>query len=65
MGFPHGHLKTTTLVAGLRMTGMLASMMLNGPVNGDWSEAYVIRVLGSELRPGNIIRWGIDPRLNS
>ena len=24
MGYPHGHRKTTTLVAGLRMSGMVA-----------------------------------------
>ena len=34
MGFPHGHRKTTTLVAGLRMTGMVAPMVLDGPING-------------------------------
>ena len=28
MGYPHGHRKTTTLVAGLRMTGMIAPMVL-------------------------------------
>lgn len=28
MGYPHGHRKTTTLVAGLRMTGMVAPMGL-------------------------------------
>ena len=31
MGFPHGHRKTTTLVAGLRMTGMVAPMVLACP----------------------------------
>ena len=35
MGFPHGHHKTTTLVAGLRMTGTVAPMVLDGPINGD------------------------------
>ena len=39
MGFPHGHRKTTTLVAGLRKTGMVAPMTLDGPINGDWFEA--------------------------
>lgn len=34
MGFPHGHRKTTTLVAGLRMSGMVAPMVLDGPING-------------------------------
>ena len=41
MGFPHGHRKTTTLVAGLRMAAMVALMVLDGPINGDWFEAYV------------------------
>jgi len=55
MGFPHGHRKTTTLVAGLRMTGMVAPMVLDGPINGDWFEAYVTQVLVPELRPGDIV----------
>ena len=55
MGFPHGHRKTTTLVAGLRMTGMVAPMVLDGPINGDWFEAYVRHVLVPELRHGDIV----------
>jgi transposase len=55
MGFPHGHRKTTTLVAGLRMSGMVAPMVLDGPINGDWFEAYVTKVLVSELKPGDIV----------
>jgi transposase len=55
MGFPHGHRKTTTLVAGLRMTGMVAPMVLDGPINGNWFEAYVAQVLVPELRPGDIV----------
>ncbi|MCI4592207.1 IS630 family transposase [Sphingobium sp. BYY-5] len=55
MGFPHGHRKTTTLVAGLRMTGMVAPMVLDGPINGDWFEAYVEQVLAPELGPGDIV----------
>jgi len=54
MGFPHGHRKTTSLVAGLRITGMVAPMALDGPINGDWFEAYVTQVLVPELRPGDI-----------
>jgi transposase len=41
MGFPHGHRKTTTLVAALRSTGMVAPMVPDGPLNGDWFEAWV------------------------
>ena len=55
LGFPHGHRKTTTLVAGLRMTGMVAPMVLDGPINGDWFEAYVRQVLVPELRDGDIV----------
>lgn len=55
MGFPHGHRKTTTLVAGLSRTGMVAPMTLDGPINGEWFEAYVRHVLLPELRPGNVV----------
>jgi transposase len=55
MGFPHGHRKTTTLVAGLRTTGMVAPMVLDGPINGDWFEAYVRQVLMPVLRRGDIV----------
>ena len=55
MGYPHGHRKTTALVAGLRMTGMVAPMVLDGPINGDWFEAYVTQVLVPELCPGDVV----------
>ena len=55
MGFPHGHRKTTTLIAGLRLDGMVAPMVLDGPINGDWFEAYVAHVLAPALRPGDIV----------
>ncbi len=55
MGFPHGHRKTTTLVAGLRMAGMIAPIVLDGPITGDWFEAYVTKVLVPELRPGDVV----------
>ncbi|GAA0750508.1 transposase [Sphingomonas trueperi] len=55
MGYPHGHRKVTTLVAGLRMTGMVAPMVLDGPINGDWFEAYVAQLLVPTLRPGDIV----------
>ena len=33
MSVPHGHWKTTTFVAGLRLTGMVAPMVLDEPIN--------------------------------
>ncbi len=55
MGFPRGHRKTSTLVAGLRMTGMVAPMVLDGPINGDWFEACVTQVLVPEPRPADVV----------
>jgi transposase len=52
---PHGHWKTTTLVAGLRNTGMVAPMVLDGPINGAAFQGYVDQVLVPELRPGDIV----------
>ncbi|MBT3072142.1 transposase, partial [Rhodomicrobium sp. Az07] len=36
-------------------TGMVAPMVLDGPINGDWFEAYVAQVLVPELRHGDIV----------
>lgn len=58
MGFTHSHRKTTTPVAGPRMAGTVAPMMLDGPINGYWFEAYVTKVLVPELRPGDIVIMG-------
>ena len=55
MGLPHGQWKTTTFVAGLRLTGMVAPMALDGPINGRAFQAYVDQVLAPELRPGDIV----------
>jgi hypothetical protein len=52
---PHGHWKTTTFVAGLRLGGILAPMVLDGPINGRIFQTYVDRVLVSDLRPGDIV----------
>ena len=51
---PHGHWKTTTFVAGLRLAGIVAPM-LDGPINGCAFQAYVDQVLVPELRPGDIV----------
>ena len=32
---PHGHWKTTTLVAGLRLDGLTAPMVIDGAMNGE------------------------------
>jgi transposase len=55
MGFPRGHRKTTTLVAGLRSTGMVAPLVINGPINGKWFEAYVAQALAPTLKHGDVV----------
>lgn len=54
-GIPHGHWKTTTFVAGLRRSGVVAPMVLDGPINGVAFQAYVDQVLVPELRKGDIV----------
>ena len=54
-GIPYGHWKTTTFVAGLRRSGMVAPMVLDGPINRVAFQAYVEQVLVAELRPGDIV----------
>jgi hypothetical protein len=44
-GIPRSHWKTTTFVAGLRLTGMVAPMVLDGPMNRAAFLAYVQQVL--------------------
>ena len=52
---PHGHWKTTTFIGGLRLSGMTAPMVLDGPMTGGWFVAYVEQVLVPTLRPGDIV----------
>jgi transposase len=54
-GVPHGHWKTTTFVAGLRRSGIVAPFVLDGPINRDAFETYVAQVLVPELRPGDVV----------
>ncbi len=55
ISYPHDNRKTTTPVAGLRMSGMVAPMVLDELINSDWFEAYVAQVLVPELRHGVVV----------
>jgi transposase len=52
---PHGHWKTTTLTAGLRIGGLAAPMVMDGPMHGDAFRAYVEQVLVPELAPADVV----------
>lgn len=55
MPLPHGHWKTTTLVAGLSLCGIVAPMVLDRAINGVWFEAYVEQALVPILSPGDVV----------
>jgi transposase len=46
---------TTTFLAALRLNGMTAPMVLDGPIDGTWFLAYVEQLLGPTLQPGDIV----------
>jgi transposase len=54
-GVPHGHWRTTTLVAGLRQTGIVAPLVLDGPMTGVAFRAYVEQILAPALQPGDVV----------
>ena len=52
---PQGHWRTTTFVAGLRASGVIAPLVLDGPMTGAWFLAYVTQMLAPALQPGDVV----------
>ena len=52
---PHGHWKTTTFTGALRLHGITAPMVLDGPMNGSAFRAYVEPVLAPTLGPDDVV----------
>src|SRR5918996_4317806 len=52
---PHGHWRTTTFVAGLRQTGIVAPLVLDGPMTGRAFRAYVEQFLAPALQPDDVV----------
>ena len=52
---PHGHWKTTTFLAALRLDGLTAPLVIDGAVNGEIFLAYVRQQLVPTLKPGDIV----------
>lgn len=52
---PAGHWRTLTVLAALTLEGMLASMTIESPTDGDVFLAFVEQVLGPRLQPGHIV----------
>jgi transposase len=52
---PHGHWKSNTFVAGLRSTGLIAPLAIDGAMNGDLFAGYIAQHLAPLLKPGDIV----------
>src|SRR5438552_6209040 len=52
---PHGHWKTTTLIAALGLEGVRCSTVVDGPVNADVFTSFVEQVLCPTLGPDDIV----------
>jgi transposase len=52
---PHGHWRTTTFMAGLRSTGLVAPLVLDGPMTGEAFLAYVVQFLAPTLSKGDVV----------
>ena len=52
---PHGHWTTTTFLAALRRDGVIAPLVLDGPVTGEVFRAYIAQMLAPKLRRGDVV----------
>ena len=52
---PHSHWKTSTLVAGLRLSRIAVLFVLDGLINRNAFQAYVDQVVMHEFIPSNIV----------
>ena len=52
---PHHHWQTSTFVAALRVTGLTAPTLFDGPMDGECFLAYVDQMLGPTLQAGDIV----------
>ncbi|MFB8828827.1 IS630 family transposase [Azotobacter sp. CWF10] len=52
---PHGHWKTTTFVCALRSDGLVAPLVLDGPINGQAFRAWIEPALAPTQGAGDIV----------
>jgi transposase len=52
---PHGHWHVTTFLAGLRSSGIIAPLVLDGAMTGPAFRAYVEQLLVPALTPGDVV----------
>ena len=52
---PHGHWRSTSMIAALRSGGLVAPFLIEGAVDAEVFTAYLRHVLCPELHPGDIV----------
>src|SRR5436305_11834190 len=52
-----GHWESVTMIAGLRLSGVVAPWVFEGATDNPAFETYVTEVLAPELRPGDVVVW--------
>jgi transposase len=52
-----GHWESITLISGMRLSGVTATLAFPGATNTDVFETYVAEVLAPELKPGDVVIW--------
>ena len=52
---PHGHYKTVTLVAGLRLSGLAVAKAFDSPINSTLFEDWVEKCLAPTLSQGDVV----------
>jgi transposase len=54
-GAPAGHWQTVTLLGAMTVAGLVATMTVASPTDGDVFLTYVEQVLGPTLKPGQVV----------
>lgn len=54
-GTPAGHWRTLTLLGAITLDGLLATMTIESPTDGDVFLAYLEQVLCPRLQPGQVV----------
>ena len=52
---PHGHWKTLTFIAALRVDRVDAPWVIDGPINGELFPLYVEKILAPTLAKGDVV----------
>jgi hypothetical protein len=54
-GTPAGHWKTLTILSAISIAGLVATMVIEAPTDGEVFLCYLEQVLSPQLAPGHIV----------